>query len=91
LVKKGFTPQPFDGVDRDEVDFTITNQKAFLRRLVNNEPTLIDQVAQRRDAYKISQALEDEGLSDLELDQFDEDGFNLEFEGADEFDNEFDS
>lgn len=89
LVKKGYTPNGYDRINRDEVDFTIANQQNFLRRLVLNEPSLAEQVAQRQEAYRISQEMEDDGIDDDALDHFEDAGFNLEFEGGDEFDAEF--
>lgn len=85
LVKKGYQPKFYDGVDRDEVDLTIKNQQTYLRRLVLNEPSLPDLVNQRKDAYKISQQLEEEGLDDNSLDKYEDSGFTGELEGEEDF------
>lgn len=86
LVRKGYKPEFYDGKDRDEVDLTIKNQQTYLRRLVLNEPSLLDLVNQRKDAYKISQQLEEEGLDETSLDKYEDTGFTGELEGEEEFD-----
>lgn len=91
LVRKGYQPKFYDGKNRDEVDFTIANQQTYLRRLVLNEPGLQDLVSQRKDAYKISQQLEEEGLDDASLDKYENSGFDLELEGEEDFDESLDN
>lgn len=86
LVRVGYMPKFYDGKDRDEVDFTIANQQTYLRRLVMNEPGLQDMVLHRKEAYKVSQQLEEEGLDDASLDKYENSGFDIELEGEDEFD-----
>lgn len=85
LVRKGYKPKFYDGVDRDEVDLTIKNQQTYLRRLVANEPTLPDMVSQRKEAYRLSQQLEEEGLDDASLDKYETSGFEGELEGEEDF------
>ena len=90
LVRKGYQPEFYDGKNRDEVDFTIANQQTYLRRLVVNEPGLQDMVSQRKEAYKISQQLEEEGLDDASLDKYENSGFDMELEGEEGFDESID-
>jgi len=91
LVKLGFKPKFYDGNNRDEVDFTIKNQQSWLSRLVRNEPSIVELVEQRRDGYKVQQILEEEGMTDDELEAYDGMGMNTEWEDGDElFDAELD-
>lgn len=71
LVKKGYTPQFYDGKDRDLADLTIHNQQTYLRRLVQNEPNLGELVRERAESYKISQQLAEENRTDEELESYD--------------------
>lgn len=80
LVRKGYKPKFYDGKDRDQVDLAIHNTQAYLRRLVTNEPNLPDLVQQRRDSYKIAQQLDEEGVSDEELDAYELETQAVEFE-----------
>lgn len=83
LSKKGYEPKFYDGQSRDEVDVVIKDTQAFLRRLVLNEPSLADQVQQRKEAYIASKELESEVFMDEK--QFDEYETNMlsgnEYEG----------
>lgn len=85
-VRKGYMPKFYDGVNRDEVDFTIANQQTYLRRLVYNEPGIADIVSSRKEAYRISQQQEEEGQDDASLDKYENAGFDVQMEGEDEFD-----
>jgi hypothetical protein len=81
LIKKGYKQQFYDGKDRDLVDLTIKDTQAFLRRLVNGEPGLADQVQQRKDSYAISKHLDED--DEAKFASYEQSGFNVEFE--DEF------
>lgn len=71
LEKKGWQPKFYDGKNRDEVDIVMKDTQAFLRRLVLNEPGLIDQVQQRKDAYIASKELESEVfMSETQFDSY---------------------
>lgn len=64
LEKKGWQPQFYDGQSRDEVDIVMKDTQAFLRRLVLGEPSLPDQVQQRKEAFIASKQLESEVFMD---------------------------
>lgn len=85
LVRKGYQPKFYDGQERDMVDLTMKNTQAYLQRLVANEPNLPDLVAQRRDGYRIAQQLEEEGLDDASMDQYNDSTVAVSFEDEDDF------
>ena len=64
LSKRGFKPKFYDNVMRDEVDITIRDNQAFLRRLLLNEPGLADMVQQRKETYIASKQLESDVFMD---------------------------
>lgn len=70
LEKKGWQPKFYDGKNRDEVDIVMKDTQAFLRRLVLGEPSLADQVQQRKEAFIASKQLESEVFMDEK--QFDD-------------------
>lgn len=83
LGKKGWQPKFYDGNNRDEVDIVIKDVQAYLRRLVLNEPSLADQVQQRKDAYIASKQLEQDAfMGENEFDEYESAMLNgTEYEG----------
>ena len=84
LVRKGYRPKFYDGSDKDMVDMTIKNTQAYLRRLVSNEPNLSELVEQRRISARIANQLEEEGMDEDEMEKYDNQGFKIDYEDADE-------
>lgn len=82
LEKKGWEPSFYDGVSRDEVDVVIKDTQAFLRRLVLNEPGLVDQVQQKKDSYIASKELESEiFMDDKQFDDYESAIVSGDFDG----------
>lgn len=58
--KKGWHPE-WHQEPQDQADFVMKNTQTYLQRLVHGEGNLAEQVEQRREAYEISQRLEETG------------------------------
>lgn len=74
LEKTGWANPYFEGVDKDVVDKTISNNNAFLRRLVMGEVNLKEQIEQRLSSIGMSEPGE-LLLSDEELEKYEDDGY----------------
>ena len=87
--KKGWEPT-FYNEDKDGVDFAMHNCQQFLRRLVEGEANLQEQVENQRQKYNLAARLDEENANDLtkELDfsEYEEnDDGKIDYEGEDEF------
>lgn len=72
LVRYGWKPKFYDGKSRDEVDLTIKDIQAYLRRLVLGEAGLTDMVQDRQRTYLSSKQLEEDVfMTDSETDEYD--------------------
>ena len=74
LEKTGWVNPYYEGVDKDVVDKTISNNNAFLRRLVMGEVNLKEQIEQRLSSIGMSEPGE-LLLSDEELEKYEDDGY----------------
>ena len=86
LGKKGFQPS-FANEKKDVVDLTMNGVQEYLRRVVLNEPTLADQVEQRKASYELSKKMEEFDSSE-NFKKFEESNIKVEYEGAEELDHE---
>ena len=78
--KKGWHPN-WHNEPKDSIDFLMQDIQNYLKRLVLNEGSFVEQVEDRRERYNMTERLEN--LED-ELVQIEDETFNLEYEGEDE-------
>lgn len=79
-VKKGWQPN-WAVEQRDVVDMTMANIQQYLRRVVVNEGGLAEQVEQRRESYNTALRLEEDQLTDGDLQKYEETDDNVQYEG----------
>lgn len=88
LEKTGWRNTFYDGVTQDIVDETLMNIQNFNRRLYVNESSMGEEVSRRLEALKTSAALEQDSYygtdKSYDLDAFEREGFEVEFEGENE-------
>lgn len=77
--KKGWHPN-WHNEPKDSIDFLMQDIQTYLKRLVHNEGSFIEQVDDRRERYNMTERLEN--LED-ELLSVEDDGFNVEYEDED--------
>lgn len=90
MEKNGWRNRFYDNVTRDIVDETIKNYQNFVQRLYTNESTIGEEITRRIEALKTTAKLEQEDYYDTnkeyDLDKFEREGYEVEFEGEnDEF------
>lgn len=88
LEKTGWRNTFYDGVTQDIVDETLMNIQNFNRRLYVNESSMGEEISRRLEALKTTAALEQDSYygtdKSYDLDAFEREGFEVEFEGESE-------
>lgn len=82
--KKGWEPN-FYNEDKDGIDFAMHNDQQYLRRLVEGETNLQEQVENQRKKYNIAARLEEDLDNDYQFKEYEEDSNEeIEYEGEEE-------
>lgn len=70
LEKTGTELPYYDGVVRDEVDYTMKNMKNWLRYLYTNETGIAEEIERRIENLKVAAELEDEDFDEMDFRRF---------------------
>jgi hypothetical protein len=86
MEKCGWRNTFYDGVTRDIVDESIKNFQAFNQRLYINESNIGEEITRRLESLKHTAEMENYYGTDKkqDLDAFEQDGFDIVFEGEDD-------
>lgn len=86
LERRGWRPN-WHTEPQDSVDFTMKEMQNYLKRLINTEPTLADQVDSRRRQLELANRLDSEDEDDYD----DDSEVSPDYEGAAELEEELDA
>ncbi len=81
LEKKGWVNKFYDGETRDEVDNTMKNVQAYVRKLYVNESGIGEEVERKIEQLKVAESLEKESFDyhddDRENDDYDKEAYDI--------------